>query len=247
MQWAARQSGGGEDSGYTVAVDSSGNVYVAGYYSSGLTLYNYDGTAFATTLPISGIVNGFVAKYNSAGVVQWAARQSGGGAAYGYGVAVDSSGNVYVSGYYTSSPLTLYNYDGTAFATTLPNSGAIYSFVAKYNSAGVVQWAARQGGGGSDIGLRVAVDSSNVYVVGYYTSSPLTLYNAAGTAFATTLSNSGGNDNFVAKYNSAGVVQWAARQGGGGSDVAFGVAVDSSGNVYVAGYYGSGGLTLYNA
>ena len=138
-----------------------------------------------------------------------------------------------------------------AAVATLPNSGPQEGFVVKYNSAGVVQWAAHQGETGGtayDTGFSVAVDSSgNVYVSGDYGSSPFTLYNYDGTAFATTLPNSGAIYSFVAKYNSAGVVQWAARQGGGGSDVAFGVAVDSSGNVYVAGYYGSGGLTLYNA
>ena len=107
-----------------------------------------------------GNFTSFVAKYNAAGVVQWAARLGGSADDYANSVTVDLTGNVIVAGSYASSPLTIYNSDGSAFATTLSNSGSYDSFIAKYNSAGIVQWVARQAGTADDAGYSVAVDSA---------------------------------------------------------------------------------------
>ncbi len=249
VQWAARQGGSGYDSANGVTADSAGNIIVTGTYgSSTLTIYNFDGSAFGTTLAVSGGDDSFIAKYNSEGLVQWVARQAGTGTEVGTSVTADSAGNVLVTGRYNSGSLTIYNADGSAFATTLANSGLSDSFIAKYNSAGVVQWVARQSGSGSDFAISITADSAgNVIVSGFYTSSPMTIYNADGSSFATTLAHSGGTDSFIAKYNSAGVVQWVARQSGSGADPGTGVTVDSAGNVIVSGSYTSSPLTIYNA
>ena len=249
VQWVARQAGTGSDYVNAVTADSSGNVIVAGDYNSALTIYNANGTAFGTTLANSGGYDAFIAKYNAAGVVQWVARQAGTGSDIAYGVTADSAGNVIVAGQYASSPLTIYNADGSQFVTTLAYTGGTGNdaFIAKYNAAGVVQWVARQAGTGPDGANAVTADSSgNVIVAGYYTSNPLTIYSADGSQFGTTLAFTGGFDSYIAKYNAAGVVQWVARQAGTGSDFANAVTVDSSGNVIVAGYYTSA-LTIYSA
>jgi hypothetical protein len=200
------------------------------------------------TLTNTGSGDAYIAKYNSAGVVQWFAKQGGGGVDQANAVTVDSTGNIIVAGYYGSTTLTIYNRDGTAFATTLTTtSGITDAYIAKYNSAGDVQWVAKQGGAGNDRANAVTVDSSgNIIVAGYFTSNPFTIYNKDGTAFATTLANSG-NDAYIAKYNSDGFVQWVAKQGGTGSDQANAVSVDSTGNIIVAGFYTSSPLTIYNS
>jgi hypothetical protein len=248
VQWAARQGGSGYDSANGVTADSAGNIIVTGTYgSSTLTIYNFDGSAFGTTLAVSGGDDSFIAKYNSEGLVQWVARQAGTGTDIGNTVTADSAGNVLVMGNYTSSPLTIYNADGSAFATTLANSGANDAFIANYNSAGVVQWVARMAGVDFDSGRSITVDSAgNILVAGSFQST-LTIYNFDGSAFGTTLTSSGNYDVFIAKYNSAGVVQWAARLSGTASDTARGVAVDLAGNVIVSGTYISNPLTIYNA
>ena len=161
-------------------------------------------------------------------------------------MAVDSSGNIYVTGYYDSNPTTIYNSDGGTFGT-LPNSGIYDVFITKYNTNGTAQWATRLGGTGSDYGYSMAVDSSgNIYVTGYYDSNPTTIYNSDGGTFGT-LTNSGSNDVFIVKYNTSGIAQWATRLGGTGNDIGNSVASDSSGNIYVTGYYGSNPLTIYNS
>jgi len=245
--WAAQIDGTttSSDIGRAVATDSSGNVFVTGSYGAALTLYNTGGGAGAA-LAFTGALDGFLAKYSSAGSVVWATRIAGTTTSsdVGQGVATDSSGNVFVTGYY-SAALTLYNTGGGTGAT-LTNAIGNDAFLAKYSSAGSVVWATQIAGTSSDIGQGVATDSSgNVFVTGYYQAA-LTLYNTGGGAGAA-LAFTGGNDAFLAKYSSAGSVLWATRIAGTttSDDRGYGVATDSSGNVFVTGQYRAA-LTLYD-
>jgi uncharacterized delta-60 repeat protein len=196
QQWAARYNGPGnnDDRTYSIAVDGSGNVYVTGSsVGSGIDL-DY------TTI-----------KYNSAGVQQWVARYNGPGNGNdrAYSLAVDGSGNVYVTG-------------------ESIGSGTSYDYATiKYNSSGVQQWAVRYNGPGNSIdrGYSLAVDiSGNVCVTGTSTGN--------GTNY----------DYATIKYNSSGVQQWAVRYNGPGNneDIAASLAVDIVGNVYLTGYSRSG-------
>jgi len=238
--WATRIAGSGYDDGYGIATDSSGNVFVTGYYQVSLTLYNTGGTAGAS-LTSAGGYECFVAKYSSGGAVSWAAQIAGAGNDFGNAIATDSSGNVFVTGYYGAA-LTLYNTGGGTGAT-LAYTGGTDCFVAKYSSAGAVVWATRIVSTLADIGYGIATDSSgNVFVTGQYQAA-VTLYNTGGGTGATL--TSAGYDCFVAKYSSAGAVVWATRIAGAGTDIGYGIATDSSGNVFVTGQYGAA-LTLYN-
>jgi len=152
-------------------------------------------------------------KYNSSGVQQWVARYNGPGNFYDVAnsIAVDGAGNVYVTGWSYGI------WTGRDYCTI------------KYNSAGVQQWVKRYSGGtdSDDVARSIAVDGSgNVYVTGHS-------YGGSGTR----------SDYCTIKYNSAGVQQWVARYNGPGNydDVAFSIALDGSGNVYVTGgSYGGG-------
>ena len=234
-QWAKGPTGPGIDRGYGVAVDSDGNVYVAGYHVSGLDFGN--GIVIYNELS-DGV---FVVKYDSAGIAQWAAGPTGAGADYGWGVAVDGSGNVYVTGSHQSDV----NFGN---GVTVADEGGDGVFVVKYDSAGVAQWAKGPAGMGIgfDFGRSVVVDSdSNVYVAGRH---------GCGLDFGNgvTIPDEGGTYGvFVVKYNSAGVAQWAKGPTGPGKDLGYGVAVDSGGNVYVTGKHESGldfgnGIVIYN-
>lgn len=244
VQWAARIAGSGEDIGTDIVTDSSGNIYVTGYYaSSPVTIYNANNTTFGT-LVNTALRDGFIVKYNTNGIVQWTTRIGGSSTEYVNGISVDSSGNIYAIGFYGAG--TIYNADGTTFGT-LANSGGGDVFVVKYNSSGTAQWATRIDGTLREYGNDIAVDSTgNVYVTGQYESNPLTIYNADTSSFGT-LTRSGTNDVFIVKYNTNGTAQWAARVGGTGEDGGYGICVDSSSNVYVTGYYITNSLTIYNA
>ena len=242
ISWAARIAGTGTDYGNGIATDSNGNVFVIGIYNAAVTLYGTDATT--KSLANAGGNDVFIAKYTPSGVISWATRIASTSAENGYGIATDPSGNVFVTGFYGAT-LNLYNQDTTTGAS-LAFTGSAGVFVAKYTSAGVVSWAARIVGAGFDVGYGIATDSGgNVLVTGTYDTGTLTLY-STGDATNTTLTYAGtGSDVFVAKYTPAGVVSWAARIASAADDRGNGIATDSSGNVFVTGYYNAA-LTLYN-
>jgi outer membrane protein assembly factor BamB len=207
-QWT-RQLGqnGKETYSGLVATDSSGNVFVGGNTNGGL-----DGT------PLTGTADLFVTKYNAYGVKQWTQQLGDSGkVTFGWGVATDSSGNVFVGGY------TMGNLDGN----TVAGNNDFYFFVTKYNSSGVTQWTRQLGASGAITeGYGVATDSNGNVFVGGWTQG-----NLDGNVLT------GNSDIFVTKYNSSGVKQWTQQLGASGASTeSYNLATDSSGNVFVGGY-----------
>lgn len=149
----------------------------------------------------------------------------GAGEDRGAGIALDASGNIYITGTYTGN---------TVFGNVLNMSaGETDIFVIKYNSNGVFQWVKSAGGPLEDYVESIAVDvNGNVFVTGYYQDE---------AKFATGIfkTSEGGLDVFVIKYNTSGVFQWVQSAGGPDNDTGAGVAADASGNVYVVGSYES--------
>ena len=247
-QWYARVASTVAEVAYSAATDISGNVYVTGIgpFAAGMDIFNANGTQFGSLTGI-GENDVFLVKYNTNGAVQWAIKVASTAADIGYGTTVDSAGNIYIAGQTGSAATTTaYNADGSAFGTTLASLGLTDGFLIKYNTSGVVQWVTRMGGTGADIAYGVTTDStSNVYVTGSFTGTG-TFYNSDSSAFATTLANAGSTGAFLAKYNSAGFVQWVARIGGTGADVGYTIQVNSAGDVYVGGQH-TESVNAYNS
>lgn len=242
-EWVARYDGGLGDAATAIAIDSSGNVYVTGQSWSAKTS-EYD---YATV------------KYNADGQQQWVARYDGPANDYDYptAIAVDNSGNVYVTGVSTGL-------EGDWDCTTI-----------KYNSGGQQEWVVRYNGpaNGDDWGSAIVLDKSdNVYVTGGSVvsgifSEYLTIqYNSAGqeqwvaryhgtgngndAANAIAIDGSGNiyvtgsslnsNNNFdcvTIKYDSTGQQTWLARYDGPihFDDLGYAIAIDNSDNVSVTG------------
>jgi len=221
--------GSSEDAAFAMAIDGSGNVYVAGRtYSSN---YPAAGTPFDGTF--NGNVDVFVSKLNSSLSSLLASTFIGGsGGDEAYAIALDGSGNVYVAGSAGSPdfPTAGTPYDGTW-------DGVTDVFVSKLNG-GLSNLLASTfiGGSGGDYAYAIAVDgSSNVYVTGS-TNSPF--YPTAGAPYDGTLN--GGYDVFVSKLDSGLSSLLASTFIGGGSyEGAHAIALGGSGNVYVAGDTGS--------
>ena len=214
--WAQKAGGTGEDSGHSIAVDASGNSYVTG---------GFEGTAIfgSTTLESSGSQDIFVTKLDNRGNWLWAKKAGGTDSDYGYGIAVDASGNSYVIGCFYSATATF-------GSTTLTGNGYNNIFVAKLDSSGNWLWAKNARESPYDYGHGIDVDASgNSYVTGYF-------YNSV-TFGSTTLTSSGGADIFVAKLDSSGNWLWANNAGGTSDECGNGIAVDDSGNSYVTGYF----------
>jgi sugar lactone lactonase YvrE len=245
-KWATRIDGTGNEESKAIATDATGNVYVIGDYSSDpVSIYNKDGTVFGTLDSDGGNNVIFVVKYNTSGMAQWATRIVRTGYNSSQGITTDTSGNVYVTGYYESDPVNIYNSDGTSF-TTLTSDGGQAAFIVKYNTSGMAQWAARIDGSSIEAGNDIQTDADgNVYVTGYYFSTTI-VYNANGTVFGS-LANSNFVAAFVVKYNTSGTAQWATRIEGPESQEGVGIATDTSGNVYVTGYYVNLSVTFFNS
>jgi len=251
LLWESRYDGPGHfrDEAKWLVLDNLGNVYVTGSSRSGVLAGTED---FATV------------KYNSNGVQQWSAIYNGPGNNVDVAVkiAIDNSGNVYVTGY---------SYGNAIDYATI-----------KYNSDGVQQWVARYNGPGNslDSPSALVVDSfGNVFVTGWSRSTstygsedyltikynsdgieqwvqryngPENLFDAAASMAIDINSNiyvtgyrlsaSTQNDYVTIKYNTNGVQQWLATYNNNafnGSDLARMVITDNSGNVYVTGTSGT--------
>ena len=246
--WARKIAGTGTDYARSVSTDSSGNIIVAGQYSSSLNIYAANGTTVVFTLTIITGYDAFVVKYDSSGTPVWARKIAGTGTDYARSVSTDSSGNIIVAGQYSSS-LNIYAANGTTVVFTLTIITGYDAFVVKYDSSGTPVWARRLGGTpgvtGFDYANSVSTDSSgNVIVVGEYESDPLIIFAADGTTSAFTLARNSNTDAFVVKYNSSGTPLWAKRIAGTGSDIPYGVSTDSSGNIVVTGKYTSTSLSF---
>jgi hypothetical protein len=249
-QWARHIGGTIINIGYGIAADSQGNVYVTGSYNS-TTLKVYsslDNTTSFFDLSTAGSSDTFIVKYNTSGTAQWARHIGGTSADIGYEIAADSQGNVYVTGFYNSTTLKVYSsLDNTTSFFDLSNASSSDAFIVKYDTLGTAQWARHIGGTSGDIGYGIAADSQgNVYVTGSYSSTTLKVYSSLdNTTSFFDLSNAGPPDAFIVKYDTNGTAQFARHIGGISTDIGYGIAADSQGNVYVTGYYISPTLTIF--
>jgi Secretion system C-terminal sorting domain len=212
---------------WQVAIDKSGYIYIIGYFNSdhltlgSHTLYNID----------SGTNDLFIAKYDPDGNVLWAKRAGGNNYDNAWGIAVNDSVYVYMSGWFKS--------DSISFDTfTLHNNGLTNGFLVKYDSLGNVLWARQVGSYYDDEIYPVACDATgNVYVGGCFLSASISIG-------SDTLINHGVGNIFIAKYDALGNVKWARSFKGDNFDQTFGLSLDNFGHLYVSGNYRSTSLNI---
>lgn len=234
--WIAKlDSSGYIDAGRSVAIDSSGNVYITGHSINASSVYSYL----------------FIAKYNSTGALQWQRKLDTTLTDTGYGITVDTTGNVYIVG------------QGSA------NSTASYLLTAKYDTNGIIQWQRRLDvTAQADSGYNISSDTAgNIYVTGIMNASTGNTYvlvakydtngsvqwqrklDSASTDYGYGISvgldgffvvGTTGTSAFITKYNTDGVLQWNRLLYDSVANVAlYGVATDTLGNAYVTGMFGS--------
>ncbi len=146
------------DRAYSVAIDSSSNVYTTGTFQSSAAFSPAGETLTATSY------DSFVVKHSSSGVFQWARQITGSGAEYGRSISVDSSSNVYVSGHFTAS----IDLDPSASDATATSSGSRDFYLTKLNSDGSYLWSKTLGSTGDDVFASIRLDpQGNVLSTGY--------------------------------------------------------------------------------
>src|SRR5688500_14912235 len=152
----------------------------------------------------------------------WAKQPGGPEGDAGSRVAVDASGNSYVTGIFRGV--------ASFGSIDLTSSGVADIFIAKYDASGNMLWAKQAGGKDIDASKNIAVDSGgNSYITGEFLGS--------ATFGGITLTSNGNYDAFIAKYDASGNVLWAKQSGGTGLEVGRGIAVDGNGNSYMTGYF----------
>jgi hypothetical protein len=232
--------GAGEDDADAIAVDSSGNAYVAGVTSS----IDFPTTSGAYQTAHTGSdYDGYVTKMNATGSALVYSTYIGGHVpAIGNSaddflnsIAVDSAGNAYVAGDTVSS-----DFPTTPGAYSAFWHGGQDAFFAKLNDTGsALLYSTYFGGSGNDNINPIAVDSAgNAYVTGYTTSGDFPITPGAYMPFKPAPASSL-VDAFVAKFDptasGAASLVYSTYLGGGGNDIGFGIAVDSIGAAYVSG------------
>ncbi|MDD3815181.1 MAG: SBBP repeat-containing protein [Desulfocapsaceae bacterium] len=223
-QWHSFFGSADYDSGEAIAVDGSGNVYMTGFSRA---TWNGPDSGSGHVSPINAYSGGddiVVIKLNSSGDYQWHTFYGSATTDGAYGIAIDSLGNVYVTGF-------------SAATWGSPTGGNTYQggsdiVVIKLNSSGAYQWHTFHGSDWYEKGRGIAIDSDdNVYV----TSSSYAWNGPTGQLPLNDL----GDNNYnivVIKLNSSGVYQWHTFYGYSDNlDDDYDIAVDSSNNVYVTG------------
>ncbi len=227
------------DSATAIAV-FAGAVFVTG---------NTTSADFPTVAPIAGQfpfqntyggnTDAFVSQLDATGqTLVYSSYLGGSGADFGQGIAVDSSGNAYVTGFTQSSNFPIVN----AYQSGL--DGSSDAFVAKVNFTGeALVYSTYLGGTSADVGQAIQVDTSgDAYVAGYTFSTDFPVVGPFQSV------HGGGADAFVAELNPAGSsLTFSTYLGGAGDDRAFGIALDGSKNVYVAGETASGNFPTTGA
>ena len=232
-------AGSSGDYGAALAVDASGQAYVSTVTESS----NFPITpgAFQTTL--RGYDDFAVSKLNAAGSALLYSTYLGGSgdelAPGGISIAVDASGNAYVTGFTASS-----DFPATPGAfQTAPGGGYWDAFVSKLNAAGsALLYSTYLGGSAADYGHGIALDAAgNAYITGWTFSLD---FPTTPDAFQSTFGGGGYYDAFVSKLNAAGsVLLYSTYLGGSKGDLlddpiqrGNAIAIDASGNAYVVGY-----------
>jgi hypothetical protein len=212
LTWNTFLGGSAEDQGLAIAVDGSDNVYVTGASAStwGSPIRAFTASAY----------DAFAAKLTPSGALTWNTFLGGSASDSSYGIAVDGTGNLYLSGTSQGSwgtPVRAY-IGGGAYGND--------AFAAKLTTSGNLLWNTFLGGSEDDFGAAAVVDgSSHMYMTGTSGStwgSPIRAFAGPGT------------NAFAVKLDPSGAVSWNTYLGGNSTDTGNGIAMDGTGNLYIA-------------
>jgi len=214
--WVNNLSGAtGNENGTTIAYDQNHVVYTAGTFRGTLIIGN-------DTLKGGNTEEGYLTKYDTLGNPVWTRAFTGLGTERINGIAFDNSGNIFVAGQFSTSI--------KIGSVNLTGLGSSDGFVAKINPAGVVTWARRFGGTGSETvaGILYSPSSNSVSLGG--------TFNGTMVIDATNTTSGGDLDIYVAQFDgTSGASNWVYSSPGSQADVLRGITSDASGNIYVTG------------
>ncbi len=245
LDWVktTRTSGGASTEvgkGSSLTVDAAGNIYAT---STFFGTVDFDPGAGVFNLTSAGSYDVFVTKLDPTGNFVWAKAVGGTLGEAAYGIAIDATGNIYVTGSYNGTA----DFDPGTSNFNLTSAGQTDIFIFKLDNDGNFVWAKSIGGDqysstGGDQGNGIATDAAgNVFVTGFFHDKVdfdpgpgvFNLQISSGSCPSCTMI-------FLLKLDTNGNFVWAKETGGGGDSMGFAVAIDPSGNVLTTGYFWSG-------
>ena len=235
LSYSTYLGGSSEEAGSGITTDAVGNAYVTGFTTSSDFPVN---NALQSTLP--GFTSAFVTKLDPTGTaLVYSTYLGGNDSDVGLGIAVDSTGSACITGYTTSTNFPVVN----AVQPTPGGSFTSDAFVTRINPSGdALVYSTYLGGSKMDVGQGIAVDSAGAAYVTGYTFSP-----NFPTASAMQPALVGRTDAFATKFSPSGALAYSTYLGGRGGDNGLAIAVDASGQAYVAGGTTSPDFPLHNA
>ena len=231
LQYSTFLGGSASDKGAGIAVDASGNAFVTGTATSS----NFPTTLGARQTALAGGSNAFLTKFSPAGQLVFSTYHGGTATDSGNAVALDSSGNAYVTGSTTSSNFPV-------LGPVQSFGGGNDAFVSKFSPTGGLVYSTFLGGSADDFGQAITVSPANEAIVsGRTISTDFPLKNPIPSSLA-------GENAFVTKLNSLGSgIIFSTLLGGNGDDQALAVALDPSQNIFTAGRTSSTDFPVKNA
>lgn len=220
LLWAQRFGGPSDEFGNSVALDSKGNIYIAGSFTNKMQIGK-------DTLVSAGDHDAFIAKLTPDGEVLWARRGGGTNSDFAMSIAVDKDGNAFVAGYFRDTS-TFGNFVVSPWRRSL-----LTMFFAKYDKNGKCEWAKPMGGSNYQSqfdGVGVDVDGSgNVYLGGCI----------RGEAYIDelNLTAKGMTDLFIAKFSPKGKVLWAKNAGAPNGTAMIKAVRHTNDHIAISGYY----------
>ena len=222
--------GNGDDAGNSIAIDSSGNIYITGYFENTI---DFDPGSGVFLLTAYGIKDIFIQKLDSNSNLLWATSM-GGSLVYGdegKSITTDLSGNIYTTGYFAGNS----DFDpGNGAFNLYSNYNSVDIFIQKLDANGNFVWAKSIVGLGTNIAYSIITDVNGyIYTTGEF-SNTVDFDPGSGVY---NLSSHGSSDIFIQKLDPSGNFVWAKSMGGISSDLGESITTDASGNVYTTGYF----------
>jgi len=226
---------GNSGSGHSVKTDSSGNVYLTGYYA-GTVNFAADFGGTDSKSPAVG-QDAFITKINANCTYGWTKIFAGSGSDNGYCLVIDSNDNVYLTGSFGNTVNFAADFGGTDNKISVGSSDI---FLTKINADGTYGWTKQFGNSGVDSGQSVTADrSGNVYLTGNYTYTVNFAADFGGTDSKTYAGGGTNSDFFLTRINADGTYGWTRSFGGTGYDYPWSVITDGPGNIYLTGRIGN--------
>jgi hypothetical protein len=227
FEWVKQIGGTDNDFGFSLALDVSGNIYTAGVFEGTV---DFDPSVGTNNLTSSGGRDAFISKLDVSGNLIWAKNFGGINDEQARSIAIDASGNVYITGHFEGTA----DFDPSVGTFSLTSAGDQDIFINKLDVSGNFVWAKRMGGANNDSGRSLAIDGSgNIYTTGYFRGT--TDFDPGSGAF--NLTSAGGADIFIHKLDASGNFVWAKQIGSSSDEETLSIAIDGSGNIYTTGYF----------